>query len=546
MLMIATAVPVMGTTTEIIKKETNSNLLKNEDFTKKNVYPLHDPEVEWERLYGGGVNMDLFRNVKQTTDGGYIAVGVWNGTNTPPLSGSHWLVKVDADGDEEWSVTALHNTSVYPRCYIVEQTSDGGYITAGCHEDTTGFGYNRCIWKVDEDGNTEWLEIYDDPLYGYHMCIQQTLDGGYIVSGEIDVTPGDWDVLLMKTDSTGTVEWQKIHKYSEYGDNAYAVRQTPSDGGYILCGRMGTGPGWTNADLLVIKTDSNGDILWDNTFGGENFDWSQSNDILLSSDGGYYFLGQTSSFGAGLEDIWLIKTDSNGNMEWNKTYGGKGVDMSGGMDFTDDGGIIITGTLDRNNLMPPMAEGLAIKTDENGNVEWANTFGGEYYDELQSVCSTSDGCYIAAGNFVDATLSSEGWLVKIKPFENNPPDKPKGKGETKIDPGKTYTFKVKTNDVDGDQIYYQWDWGTGDDESKSEWLGPYESGEECETDNYWDEGGKYEIKVRAKDEHGAESEWVNPKVKSNSYYKIFDLNFNLVNWLIVRLSRYFPGIINRI
>ncbi|EMR75272.1 hypothetical protein MBGDF03_00897, partial [Thermoplasmatales archaeon SCGC AB-540-F20] len=376
-----------------------------------------------------------------------------------------------------------------------------------------------------------------DPLYGYHMCIQQTDDGGYIVSGEIDVAQGDWDVLLMKTDSAGNVEWQKIHKYGIYGDCAYAVRQT-TDGGYILCGRLETSS--SESDILVIKTDSNGNIEWDNTYGGEEWEWTQSNDILLASDGGYYFSGETDSFGAGLRDIWLIKTDADGNMEWNKTFGGTKWEMCGGMDFTDDGGIIITGTLDRNSFTPPRSEGIVIKTDENGILEWQQTFGDEESDQVQGVCSTSDGGYIIAGNF-DSTGTSgaglyDGWLIKIKAFENNPPNKPsKPSGKTRVDPGKTYTYKTSTSDSDGDQVYYMWDW---DDGNFSEWLGPYDSGEECETENYWDEGGKYDIKVKAKDEHGAESEWATPK--SMQFYKPFNFNFNLLEWLFERFPNAFP------
>ncbi len=531
MLLIATALPAVGTTTELKERQSASAFIKNQEVVKGNVRPLHDLEVEWNNLYGGE-NHEVFRNVKQTTDGGYITVGVWNTT-------SHGLVKLDANGDIEWNATALPNTSLWPRCYIVEQTSDGGYITAGCHEDGVGFGYNRCVWKVDEDGNTEWLRIYDDPLYGYHMCIQETDDGGYIVSGEIDVAPGDWDVLLLKINSTGDIEWQHIWSYGNLGDNAYAVRQTP-DGGYILSGR--TEHGGNNADLLVIKTDSVGNIEWDKTYGGEKWEWSQANDILLASDGGYYFLAETDTYGAGSRDIWLVKTDANGNEEWNKTYGGEKWEMSGGMDFTDDGGIIITGTLDSYGFTPPKSEGLVIKTDENGILEWQQTFGYEEIDQLQGACSTSDGGYIVAGNS-DSTGTSgaglyDGWLIKIKAFENNPPDKPsKPSGKTKVDPGKMYTYKTSTSDSDGDQVYFMWDWGDG---NFSEWLGPYDSGEECETENYWDEGGKYDIKVRAKDEHGAESDWATPKTKSTQFYKPFNFNFPLLSWLFERFPNMFP------
>jgi len=526
MLLITTAIPALGTTNDIKASDEN------------NAYSSHEIEVEWERLYGG-VNIEVFRNVKQTNDGGYIAVGAWNATRTPTDSGSHCLVKVDANGDEEWNATALPNSSLYPRCYIVEQTSDGGYVTAGCNEDGT-WGYNRCIWKVDEDGNTEWLKVYDDPLYGYHMCIQQTNDGGYIVTGEIDISPQDWDVLLMKTNSTGAVEWQKIHRFGEYGDSARVVRQT-SDGGYILCGRSETGPGLSYSDLLVIKTDSNGDIEWDNTYGGKKWDWTQSSDILFADDGGYYFLGETESFGAGYRDIWLIKTDADGNMEWNKTFGGTKQDMCGGMDFTDDGGIIITGTLNAFDSILPKSEGLVIKTDLDGVVEWAQIFGDEGYDELQSVCSTSDGGYIVAGD-LDSTETSgaglvDGWLIKMKAFENNPPDKPnKPSGKKKIMPGAKYTYKTSTSDSDGDQVYYLWDWG---DKNKSDWLGPYNSSEVCEADYYWEKDGTYFVSVMAKDSFGADGEWTDTLRVTTPKNKAFNFNFPLMNWLFERFTNVF-------
>ena len=531
MLLIATALPVVGTINEVKEGQNKSAFIKNQEADNGNVCFLHDPVIEWERLYGGP-NDEVFRNVKQTSDGGYITVGVWNST-------SHWLVKVDADGNEEWNVTALPNSTLWPRCYIVEQTSDGGFITAGCHEDTLGFGYNRCVWKVDENGTTEWLKIYDDPLYGYHMCIQQTTDEGYIVSGEIDVSQGDWDVLLMKINSTGDIEWQQIYKYSEFGDNAYAVRQTP-DGGYILSGRKENTA--SEADLLVIKTDSNGEVEWDNTYGGAFWEWTQCNDILLASDGGYLFLGETASFGAGSRDLWLVKTDADGNMEWNKTFGGRRWDMAGGMDFTDDGGIIIAGTFGNNEFMPPKGEGLVIKTDENGILEWQKTFGYEELDQLQSVYTTSDGGYIVAGD-IDSTESAgagliDGWLIKLEAFENNPPDKPdKPSGPESGEPETEYTYSSSTSDSNGDQIFYLWDWGDG---NLSDWLGPYDSGDTCEASYTWAEEGEYDIKVMSKDEHGAESDWSDPLPIEMPQNIEFNYNYNLIEWFFEHYPNAFP------
>jgi hypothetical protein len=523
-LLIATALPAVGTMNELEDEKSISMVIKNQEVAKLNMNPFHDPVIDWERLYGGA-NEDVFRYVKQTSDGGYITVGVWNST-------SHWLVKLDEDGNVEWDTHVLPNATHWPRCFMVEQTSDGGFVTAGSHELGT-WGYNRCIWKVDSSGNTDWLKIYDDP--GYHTCIQETDDGGYIVTGEIDIAPRDWDVLLMKTDSVGTVEWQKIFRFGEYGDNAYAIRQT-DDGGYILAGRVETSFSGVEADFLVIKTDSNGNMEWNKTYGGAKWEWTQSNDILFTDDGGYIFLGETDSFGAGSRDIWLFKTDASGNMEWNKTFGGPKHEMGGGLAFTDDGGLIITGTYDAFGFTSPKSEGLVIKTDENGNLEWQMLFGDEELNQIQGVCTTSDGGCIVAGIF-DSTDSygsglMDGWLIKMQDFENNPPDKPdKPSGKSQVDAGKTYTYKVSTIDSDGDQVYFMWDWGDG---NFSEWLGPYDSGEESETENYWEEGGKYSIKVKAKDEHGAECEWCTPKSKPIIY------NFPMLNWLFERFPSLFP------
>ncbi|KYK31242.1 MAG: hypothetical protein AYK22_08730 [Thermoplasmatales archaeon SG8-52-3] len=470
---------------------------------------------------------DLFRNIKQTHDDGYIAVGVWNST-------SHWLVRLDENGNEIWNTTALPNETHWPRCYIVEQTSDNGFVTAGCHENPSyGVGYNRCIWKVDEDGNTEWLKIYDDPLNGYHMCIQETEDGGYIVSGEEYISANDWDVFLMKTDSLGNVEWQHTYRYGEYGDNAYAVRQT-EDGGYILSGRKGITRSY--ADYLVIKTDSNGNEEWNKTYGGKGWDGSQSNDILFAEDGGYYFQGETASFGAGARDIWLIKTDADGNEEWNKTYGGEEWDMCGGMDFTE-GGIIMVGTIDVYVSSPPQQQGIVIKTDLNGNIEWQQTFGYEEIDQLQSVESTNDGGYIVAGNS-DATESSgygmyDAWLIKIEAFENDLPDKPDApSGKKKIDVGVEYTYSSSATDTNGDILYYTWDWG---DNTTSELLGPYNPGDVCEATHNWTEEGNYLIVVKVTDEHSAESEWSDPLEVSTPR------NRATYNTLLIRLFQRFPN-----
>jgi predicted secreted protein len=371
------------------------------------------------------------------------------------------------------------------------------------------------------------------------MCIQETSDGGFIVCGEEDITSSDWDVFLMKIDSEGNVVWQKTHRFGEYGDNAYAVKET-LDGGYILTGRLETDI--NNADFHAIKTDSNGDIEWHKSYGGPYWDQSNSNDILLAEDGGYYFLAETRSFGAGNLDIWLIKTDANGDMEWNKTFGGKKLDLCGGMDFTDDGGIIIAGTINRNSYVTPRDQGILIKTDLNGNMEWQQIFGDEKEDAFQGICSTSDGGYIVGGH-TDSTDTHgaggfDGWLIKMKAFENNPPDKPsKPSGKAEGEPGIDYTFSTSCIDLDGDDVVYLWDWGDG---NFSEWL------ESSSALYNWSEYGDYNVKVMAKDEHGGESEWSEtlkvsmprPRFANRPVINLFQRYQNLFLMLKILLQRF--------
>jgi hypothetical protein len=528
-LLIATAVPsALGATTKIIGKQDFSKNLENERVIPKNFYTLHEPEIKWEYLYGGPYS-EVFREVIQTNDGGYITVGVWNST-------SHWLVKFDADGQEEWNITALPNETLWPRCYTVEQTNDGGYVTAGSHEDASGiYGYNRCIWKVDEDGNTEWLKIYDDPLNGYHTDIEQTTDGGYIVCGKVDITSANHDVLLFKTNSTGEIEWQHIWGFGVRDDNAFAVRQT-SDGGYILAGRtLYTG---SNGDLLVIKTDSGGNMVWNKTYGGKYNEWTQANDILFANDGGYYFLGETNTYGAGSNDMWLVKTDANGVEQWNKTYGTKYYEMCGGFNFTDDGNIIFCGSTKCFNVALK-SDGIVIKIDLDGNIIWQDTFGYADEDQLQDVFSTSDGSCIVAGNSVTTETSGygeiDGWLIKMKNFVNNPPDKPsKPSGNKKGECKTSYIYKTSTSESDVDQIYYLWDWGDG---NLSDWLGPYNSSEVCEANHSWEKVGTFSIRVMSKDCYERESEW------SDSLPISIPRNKMSTNLFFLKLLERFPKVL---
>ena len=246
----------------------------------------------------------------------------------------------------------------------VQQTSDGGYIVAGT---TWSFGAqisDILLIKTDAYGNTIWAKIYREMDENNAYSVQQTSDGGYIVLGETGYY--DWNtdqsmygILLIKTDANGNVQWAKIYRFP----NAVAsyVRQT-SDGGYIVAGLEyfhGVGYG----GILLIKTDANGNVQWAKIYGGTD-DWVYS--VQQTSDGGYIVAGGTISFGAGMGDILLIKTDANGNLQWAKTYGGTNWDDAFSVQQTSDGGYIVAG--ETQSFGAGWSDFLLIKTDANGDI----------------------------------------------------------------------------------------------------------------------------------------------------------------------------------
>jgi hypothetical protein len=201
---------------------------------------------------------------------------------------------------------------------------------------------------------------------------------------------GWYDVYLIKVDVNGNMQWSKTFGGSG-GDEGFSVQQT-RDGGYIIVGRTES-YGAGGSDVYLIKVDVNGNMQWSKTFGGRGDDWGRS--VQQTRDGGYIIVGWTTSYGAGGRDVYLIKVDVNGNMQWSKTFGGSGDDWGFSVQQTRDGGYIIVGVT--TSYGAGWYDVYLIKVDVNGNMQWSKTFGGSGDDEGFSVQQTSDGGYIIVG-----------------------------------------------------------------------------------------------------------------------------------------------------
>ncbi|MCD6565796.1 MAG: T9SS type A sorting domain-containing protein [Bacteroidales bacterium] len=332
------------------------------------------PDTLWTRTYGGA-GKDKANSVQQTTDGGYIIVG-----STESMGTGAYLIKTDADGNELW--TQFYEDMSGEMKKDVKQTTDGGYIISG-----DGNMAVRMI-KTDENGNIIWNNSYDETNGDMKTDVQQTVDGGYILT--CFVFEGyNAAFYLLKTDSDGVVEWEWTgNGPGSYMDVGEEVLQT-DDGGFIACGF--TAPSLN--DAIVVRMDADGDTLWTRTYGGNLDDIAFS--IAEAGVGCYVIAGYTKSFGAGEQDFYLVKIDDSGNELWSQTYGGLNADEAYSVKQTTDGGFIIVGETQSFNSQ--YRDIYIVKTDNNGDMLWSKIIGGPQIETGWCVQQTDDDRYIIAG-----------------------------------------------------------------------------------------------------------------------------------------------------
>jgi hypothetical protein len=362
------------------------------------------PDTAWTKTYGG-VDEDGGRSVQQTVDGGYIVAGYTLSYG----AGSYdfYLIKTNSIGDTLWTKT--YGGSAHDIGQFVRQTTDEGYIFTGWSGSYSSSSDVYLI-KTNSNGDALWTKTFGGTDSDVGYSVQQTIDGGYIVTGKTEsYGSGNSDVYLIKTNSTGDTLWTRTFggTDSEFGNS---VQQT-TDGGYIIAGftwSFGAGV----MDVYLVKTNSSGDTLWTETFGGASYDYGNS--VQQTTDGGYIIVGSTESFGSGYFDIYLIKTDSSGNALWTKTFGGVDFDYGRFVQQTTDGGYIVTGNTE--SYSSGNSDVYLIKTDSIGNTLWTESFGGSGLDAGYSIQQTTDGGYIITG-----LTSSYGagfcdvYLIKLEP-----------------------------------------------------------------------------------------------------------------------------------
>jgi len=315
----------------------------------------------WAMAFGGALNDGAY-SIQQTSDGGYIIAGFATFL-VGPTGYDFCILKLSPSGNIEWQ--RAYAGSSLDTAHSIQQTADGGYIVAGSKRSSGPGSGDFWILKLSPWGDVEWQKTYGGSDSDSADSIQQVADEGYIVAGPTySFGAGMRDFWILKLSSSGDVEWQKAYGGSDT-DIAHSIQQT-ADGGYIVTGSTRSfGAG--NGDFWILKLDSGGDVEWQKAYGGSDTDIAHS--IQQTADGGYIVAGYTHSLGAGNGDFWILKLDSGGDVEWQRAYGGSRSDMAQSIQQTSDGGYIVAGMTRSGFGRIGSGDFLILKLDSGGYID---------------------------------------------------------------------------------------------------------------------------------------------------------------------------------
>lgn len=400
------------------------------------------PGIQWDHQFGGTASEAAYTMV-QTPDGGYVVAGSAS-SDDGDVSGAHgngdmWVVRLSGAGVIQWQ-KALGGT-LDEEAHAMALTSDGGFVLAGLAHSTNGdVSGNQGIrdgWlvKLNEEGIIVWQRTLGGTQLDEINAVQQTTDGGYAIAGWTNSQDGDVsgnhggdDMWVLKLDDLGETQWQRC--LGGVGiDRAYGIRQTP-DEGYIVAGETYSNDGDVvgfhggQKDMWVVKLDATGTLQWQKCLGGAGLD--QGRAIQLTTDTGYIVAGASMSDDGdvsgvhGSFDLWLVKLDASGGIEWQKACGGSGSDLANAVQQTADGGYVMAGITssgdgDVNGTIGG-GDMWVVRLDGSGNILWQKAMGTDGTDEAKAVLETNDGGYAVAGIKAPSGAWSNLWVVKLDPW----------------------------------------------------------------------------------------------------------------------------------
>ncbi|MCH2193409.1 hypothetical protein [Kordia sp.] len=409
-------------------------------------------EIDWVKTLGG-TQEDTAQDITITADGGYAIVGYTKSIDGDIIDNAteqnnYWVARLDAEGNLLWSKT--YGGTADDRGEAIKTTADGGFIITGysrsADEDVSvnnGF-YDQWIVKLDANGNLVWEKSFGYSGSDQAFDIMQTNDGGYFTTGFLDVTAsggqgtfgkpsgnneslvtpkhGVGEYWCHKLDANVTIVWSRFFGGTN-NDRSYSTLET-NDNNFIIAGSSESDDfDVTNSqgsyDFWVVKLSNSGDLIWQKSYGGTGIDIGY--DITKTNDGNYIVVGDTRSSDGnianlkGSADFWIIKiSDTDGSLLWERTYGGSDFESARGITPLQDGGFAVVGSAKSNNVDVDANYGQndfwVIKITDTGNLTWEKNFGGSQLDIAFGIVETNDKKLVIAGS----TQSNDGDITQNK------------------------------------------------------------------------------------------------------------------------------------
>ena len=326
------------------------------------------------------------------------------------------VARLDREGNVKW--VRILGGSKEDGFNNVKVAANGDIIVAGYTESFGAGCYDVWVLRLDENGNVKWQKTYGGSSYEEAEAVIIVPNGDIIVAGWTEsFSTGYRNIWILRLDENGNVKWQKT--YGGSGSDGASAVAVAENGDVIVAGyTYSFGAGWE--DVWVLRLDENGNVKWQKTYGGKGQELATA--IAIAPNGDIIVAGPTNSFGAGEEDIWILRLDAEGNIKWQKTYGESDYEMASGVTIAPNGDIIVAGwTYSFGTSTPEYANVWVLRLDENGNVKWQKTYGGSKDDEAYAVALAPNGDIIVTGytKSFDTGLSDI-WVLRLPPDGNLP------------------------------------------------------------------------------------------------------------------------------
>ncbi|MBC7485832.1 MAG: T9SS type A sorting domain-containing protein [Cytophagaceae bacterium] len=338
--------------------------------------------VPFQRSYGG-TNDDLANSLLSLGNNGYLIFGTTSNFNSERTDLT--LLRINSDGTTQWA--NRYGGDQNETAEHVELTSDGGFILLA---NTTSFGAGNSdllVIKTDQNGQVEWSRTFGGLSDDFSACVKQVQTGGYIIAGRTQsFGQGGDDAYLVRIDADGNILWSNA--YGTVNNERFYYIDNAQNNEFIITGIENTSS-TLNYDALVIRIDANGSIISNNSFGDRGGRFNDASDcIRATSDGGYAFSGHYQSYGAGGLDLAITKVDALGRIEWARVFGNNRDERAWDFQIDKFNNYILSGYT--TGFGNGGNEALAIRINRNGIPQWTKTYGGTANEEFNECIINED------------------------------------------------------------------------------------------------------------------------------------------------------------